>query len=196
VRLTARTDLATAALAVGDALRRRGIHAVLTGGACANLHSGGTFVSADIDFILSGRVARRELDAAMAGVGFARRGDRYVHPRLGFFVEFPRGPLAIGEDFRIRPIMRSARRLRALILSPTDACRDRLAAFYHWNDRQGLEAAVQIALRNPVKLAVVRRWSAGEGFADRFEEFRDELKRSRAVKRPGRGPGRTRPLRR
>jgi len=159
------------AIQVGDALRRHGIRAVLTGGACASLHSGGRYTSVDTDFIVSGRVTQTALDAAMASVGFGRRGDRYVHPRVRFYVEFPRGPLAVGGDYRVRPVERRYGRARALVLSPTDSCRDRLAAFYHWSDRQSLAVAVSIALRHRIDFGVVRRWSVGEGAAARFEEF-------------------------
>ena len=65
------------------------------------------------------------------------------------------------------------------MLSPTDACRDRLAAFYHWHDRQSLGVAVSIAVRNRVKLAAIRRWSVGEGMKHGFDEFLDELKIAR-----------------
>jgi hypothetical protein len=180
VKISARSSLPTAALAVGDALRRHGIQAVLTGGACASLHSRGSYVSRDMDFIVSGAVTRAALDVAMASVGFRRRGDRYVHPEVSFYVEFPRGPLAIGGDHQIKPVMRSSAAGRALVLSATDSCRDRLAAFYHWNDRQSLDVAVQVASRSRVDLAVIRRWSAREGFAGRFAEFTTELTRRRA----------------
>jgi hypothetical protein len=66
---------------------------------------------------------------------------------MRFFVEFPVGPLGIGRDLAVKPVQirigGGARRIRAL--SATDCCRDRLAAFYHWNDRQSLDAAVDIA---------------------------------------------------
>lgn len=71
------------------------------------------------------------------------------------------------------------RRARALVLSPTDSCRDRLAAFYHWNDRQSLEVAVAIARRNRVNMAAIRRWSIAEGAARGFDEFLAELKGAR-----------------
>jgi hypothetical protein len=150
---------------------------VLVGGACASLHSRGAFVSLDVDFVLVGPVTQPRLDAALASVGFVRRGDRYVHPRVRFFVEFPRGPLAIGNDVRIRPVARRGPRGRALVLSATDACRDRLAAFYHWNDRQSLAAALAIARANRLKLRAIRAWSAAQGAADRFEEFARALRR-------------------
>jgi hypothetical protein len=186
VKINSRSILATVAFAVGDALRRHGIRAVLTGGACASLHSRGSYVSRDMDFIVTGPVTQAGLDSAMASVGFHRRGDRYVHPEVEFYVEFPRGPLAIGGDHEITPLMRSSAARRMLVLSATDSCRDRLAAFYHWNDRQSLEVAVQVASRSRIDLALIRRWSIKEGFADRFAEFTAELARRRrqARRRP------------
>jgi hypothetical protein len=98
VRLTARSSLADVAVSVGDALRRAGIRAVLTGGPCAHLYSGGVYLSRDADFVLAAPCSRENLDRALATVGFKRDRDRYVHAVVPFFVEFPRGPLGIGED--------------------------------------------------------------------------------------------------
>lgn len=89
MRITRRTPLAVVAVAVGSLLRRRGIRAVLTGGACASLHSAGRYLSEDADFVLDRDIRATELDAVMAELGFARDGDRYVHPRSVFFIEFP-----------------------------------------------------------------------------------------------------------
>ncbi len=170
-------------MAVGDALRRSGIRAVLTGGACANLYSGGAYTSLDADFVLIGPCTTQNLDQAMATLGFERRRDRYVHPGLRFFVEFPRGPLGIGEDIRVRPVWRHRRTGKTLALSATDACRDRLAAFYHWNDRQSLEAAVAIARHHRVALRRVREWSRSEGHLDEYALFLAALERARTDRR-------------
>jgi hypothetical protein len=177
VTIGPRSSLAAVAIAVGDALRTHGIRAVLTGGACASLYTHGSYQSRDMDFVIVGSVTQSRLDGAMAAVDFHRRGDRYVHARVPFYVEFPRGPLAIGDDYQIAPVTRSLSGRRATILSATDSCRDRLAAFYHWNDRQSLDVAVSIARRNRVDLARIRRWSEREGFRDRYDEFQAELAR-------------------
>lgn len=174
MRITANTALETLALAVGEALAGHGIRAVLTGGACAGIYSGGFYSSQDVDFVLEGHVALSSLDAAMASLGFSRRGNRYLHSESPIWVEFPRGPLSIGADLEIRPVpLRPGS--TTLALSPTDSCRDRLAAFFHWTDRQSLAVAVEIALRNDVDLARIRRWSEAEGHSRRFEEFEREL---------------------
>jgi hypothetical protein len=198
VKLDARSTLPAVAVAVGAALTRHGMRAVLTGGACASLYTRGEFQSRDVDFILTGPATQAALDGALASLGFVRAGDRYVHPRVPFHVEFPRGPLAIGGDYQIRPITRAGGGGRVLTLSATDSCRDRLAAFYHWNDRQSLRVAARIALVQRIDLRRVGRWSAAEGFAERFDEFLGEVRRGRAElrRRVGTPRGRRRRRRR
>jgi hypothetical protein len=160
---------------VARALADAGIRAVLTGGACATLLTDGAYQSADLDFILEGEVQRRDLDAALATAGFSRDNDRYISPDTRFFVEFPRGPLGIGRDLSIRPQPLKVGRTTVAALSPTDSCRDRLAAFYHWNDRQSLDTAVLIASRHRISLSKIREWSADEGAVEGFEEFHRRL---------------------
>lgn len=173
--VTATSPLRDVVLAVSRALRAAGIRAVLTGGASASLHSDGAYLSHDLDYILQGRVTQAQLDAAMLVVEFRRDGDRYVHPVSKFFVEFPRGPLAIGDDDLVSPVEVRVGTTQVLMLSATDACRDRLAAFYHWNDRQSLDTAIKIARRRSVTMAVIRRWSEREGQMEKFREFAREV---------------------
>ena len=173
--ISRRSSLVDVATTVAAALDAAGIDAVLTGGACATLHSRGRYQSYDLDFVVRSGGTRRAVDAAMASVGFRRDGDHYSHPATPFFVEFPRGPLAIGDDVRIEPVEVKVGRGRVRALSSTDACRDRLAAFYHWSDRQSLEVAIEIALANRVELGVIERWSRAEGHPEKFAEFRRQL---------------------
>jgi hypothetical protein len=171
LKISGRSTLREVTAIVASALRARGIQAVVSGGACASLHSGGVYQSEDIDLILMNAISQARLDLTLREVGFRRNGDRFVHSDTRFFVEFPRGPLAIGGDVRITPAEFRVRAHAFLVLSPTDSCRDRLAAFFHWGDRQSLRAALWIARRNDVDMRVIRRWSRAEGFAEAFEEF-------------------------
>ena len=171
--------LSWVAASVARALAGSGIRAVLTGGACATLLTDGAYQSQDLDFILEGDVRQKDLDEAMASAGFRRERDRYVSPDSPFFVEFPRGPLAIGRDLSIKPKPLRVGRTTIHALSATDSCRDRLAAFYHWEDRQSLATALLIATRHRVNLHQIRKWSLAEGALDGFEEFRRELARRR-----------------
>jgi hypothetical protein len=182
VTLTERSKLSTVALAVGEALRRHRIRAVLTGGACASLYTRGMIHSKDIDFVLSGEVMRSQLDQAMSSVGFIRQENRYEHPLLPFYVEFPKGPLAIGHDYNIHPVEIRRSDYRTLALSRTDCIRDRLAAFYHWHDRQSLHAAVLVAATGRPRMKVIEEWSHREGASIGFEEFKKELSRRKAAR--------------
>jgi hypothetical protein len=182
VKLDGDSKLSTVALHIGDVLRRRGIHAVLTGGACACIHTKGASTSLDIDFVLSGNIRQDDLDSAMAEAGFRRKGSQYVHDHVPFTVEFPRGPLAIGADYEIRPVPSGSAAMHTLMLSPTDSCRNRLAAYYHWDDRQSFESAVLIAFATRVHMARIRVWSEGEGHAARFDEFQAEVRKRRRMR--------------
>ena len=131
------------------------------------------------DFIVRAGGGRAALESAMGGLGFKRAHDRYVHPATPFFVEFPRGPLSIGNDTNIRPVDLKIGRTTIPALSATDSCRDRLAAFYHWSDRQSLRSAVDIALRAKVNMSAIWNWSEREGSSEKFAEFQAELARRR-----------------
>ena len=158
---------------------------MLTGGACATLYSNGKYQSFDLDFILQSATPARELDDAMEVVGFRRAGNHYEHPRCRFLVEFPAGPLGIGHDLDITPGTFWIGRVGMKALSATDSCRDRLAAYYHWNDRQSLAAAVEISRRRKVNIEAIRRWSTQEGAADKFQTFLESLGRVRGGTRSG-----------
>ena len=183
MKITAASTLPQVAGAVGGALKRAGISAVLTGGACATIHSRGKYLSEDLDFVIQGSALRRDLERVMGDLGFERRGEQYFHDKSPFFVEFLRGPLGIGRDIVIQPVEIRVGESRVLALSSHDSCRDRLAAFIFWNDRQSLEAAVEIALRNDLDMKAIRRWAATEGGEERFEEFLAQV-RKRKRERP------------
>ena len=182
--LTARSSLAQVAACVANALARSKIRAVLTGGACATLYSKGEYQSSDLDFILQSAVTSKELDGVMNAIGFRRTGNRYAHPRTAFFVEFPAGPLGIGTDIDVRPVVHRIGRIGVRVLSATDSCRDRLAAFYHWNDRQSLITAVQIASHRKVDLNAIRTWSEREDASEKYSEFLGILRPGKPASSP------------
>jgi hypothetical protein len=53
--------------------------------------------------------------------------------------------------------------------------KDRLAAYYHWNDMPGLEQAIWVCGDNTVDLKEIERWSINEGMKDKFEVFKKRL---------------------
>jgi hypothetical protein len=61
------------------------------------------------------------------------------------------------------------------ILSHTDCVKDRLCAFYFWNDQQGLAQAVLVAKSQNVDLDEIKRWSKAENKESEFKTFMKKL---------------------
>jgi hypothetical protein len=166
---------------VCEILAAEGIDAILTGGAVVSIYTDNEYESYDLDFILPG--LGKSVESAMKKLGFSKeRGRHFIHPDTPFFVEFPGNTLAIGDSLDVEVIQRTSAAGVLKLLSPTDCAKDRLAAFYHWNDRQGLDQAVAVALRHPIALERVRRWSQEEGHLPKFTVFLDQLNEKRARK--------------
>lgn len=134
------------------------------------------YISKDLDFIEQGTVPRRDIRAVLQGLGFTEDGRYFVHPQTDFVIEFPSGPLAVGDEPVGEVVTRSTSTGNLRLLSPTDCVKDRLAAFFHWNDHQALEQALVVAHVQLVDLEEIRRWSKAEGGTHGFETFHAALK--------------------
>jgi hypothetical protein len=153
-------------------LEGRGIPVVLSGGGCVSIYASDRYVSMDLDFIERLHATRRQLKQALAEIGFAEENRYFRHPETEFFLEFPAGPLSGGSEpvKAIEEIHLDTGILK--LLSPTDCVKDRLAAFYHWNDRQCLLQAVWVARARKIDWDEIERWSRKEGEEDKFKVFR------------------------
>jgi len=111
----------------------------------------------------------------MEKIGFHEKGRYFVNPETQFFVEFPDGPLSVGEEpvKEISEFELATGTLR--IVSPTDCVKDRLCAFYFWKDQQGLAQAVLVAESQNVDLKEIKRWSKAEDKEREYEVFRKKL---------------------
>ena len=63
------------------------------------------------------------------------------------------------------------------LFTPTDSVKDRLAAFYHWNDIQSLDQALMVAKEQNIDLIEIKKWSKGEKSIEKFERFQSLLKK-------------------
>lgn len=175
MKIDPRTPLPEVARAVCTALDAIGVTAVLTGGSAATFYAPDAYQSDDIDFVTVSFRAPSDavVDEHLAAIGFERRRDHYEHPASPFPIEFPPGPLAVGRQILQR--WRTDRRGDTVlhVLEPTDSCKDRLAAFLHWNDRSGLAQAVAVARANPheVDFADLQAWARVEGALGKYAEF-------------------------
>lgn len=166
------TDLAAL---VCDACKKNDIDVVLSGGACVSIYTENKYESFDLDFVLLSHIGRKKIGLVLETLGFRDDGRHYRHPDTPYIVEFLSPPLSIGEEpvREIHEIRRGKMTLK--LLSPTDCVKDRLAAFYHWNDRPSLDQALMVCKDIPVDLREVRRWSINEGMKDKFGLFKEAL---------------------
>jgi hypothetical protein len=164
------------AAVVSDHLELSGISAILSGGGAVSIYSDNEYESGDLDFVTS--ADRSRLDAAMQELGFSRRRDRhYEHDDCDLFVEFPPGPVMVGRERLVAFAETPSASGTIRMLTPTQCVKDRLAAFYHWNDRQCLDQAVMVARRHEIDLTDIEEWSSGEGFLEKYQEFARRLRR-------------------
>jgi hypothetical protein len=178
-RITGKTSIAELGAIVCEALKANGLDAFLSGGAVVSIYTDNRYESFDLDFVsLSDR---SKIKAVMLSLGFTQDKSRlFIHPESRYFVEFPGAAVQIGESLisRFNELRFSTGVLK--LLTPTDCIKDRLAAFYHWNDRQGLDQAVWVALAQKADLEDVRAWSKIEGALAKFEEFERQLAAERS----------------
>ena len=162
---------------VASHLKKSGIEVVLTGGSCVTIYSNNRYVSYDLDFIGDKGADSKKIRAALHIIGFSEKDRYFIHPQSKYFVEFPAGPLAVGDE-PVKEIVElefATGRLR--ILSPTDCVKDRLSAYYHWQDQQCLEQAVMVAREHPIDVKEIERWSTHEGMLEEFNKIRIQYER-------------------
>lgn len=156
---------------IGAEFKRRNLTVVLSGGSCVSLYSSEKYVSKDLDFVNMLFAKRHAIVEAMKALGFSEENRYFKHPDSEFLVEFPPGPLGVGEE-QVKQIDELTTPTGSVrLLSPTDCVKDRLTWFYHSNDQQCLQQAILVAQHNSVDLEEVRRWSATEGKLSAFEKI-------------------------
>jgi len=171
--ITAESSLVEVAFAVCSALHRAGVTAVLSGGGAATFYAPEAIQSFDLDFILEVYPRDGDPGHVLVDLGFENVGHDYVHKLSRYQLEFPRGPLAVGDDLIRSWNTVTDGDLLLHVISATDSCRDRLAAFYHFQDRSALEQALAVAaaVNTDLDLEKIRAWSKRESMSEPFAVF-------------------------
>jgi len=162
------------AILVSSILNKHNIDAVLVGGACVSIYSGNKYMSSDLDYVTAAPTDR--IAAALKTLGFIKKGNirQFVNGSCPFFIEFPPGPVSIGKEILIKKF----NKIKSLkLLTATDCVKDRLAAFYHWNDLQSLGQAIMVAKAQKVNLKIIEKWSKNENSPEKFKRFLYLLKK-------------------
>ncbi len=177
-KLTAKTSLADLAGIVSEKLRSKGISTILVGGGVVSIYTDNRYESGDLDFVVEQFLVRKGVvDSAMAELGFQRDKSRvYLHPECRYAIDFSPPPAAIGNQIVKDPAEFKAKTGIVRLLTPTQSVMDRLAAYYHFDDLQGLNQAVLIVSGHRVDLKKVAAWSESEGHVERHAVFLQRLK--------------------
>ena len=147
------------------------IKTTLSGGFCVEIYSFGEYTSMDIDLIDQSIFKHNEIKKKMKELGFCEEGKHFRHPDTRYTVEFPASPLAIGSELvkEIAEIQTEYGVLR--LITPTDSVKDRLIAYYAWNDDRSLEQAILVAINNNIDIVNIKLWSEKEQELEKYEHF-------------------------
>jgi len=156
-------------------LRNAGIDVVLSGVAAVGIYTNGEYVSMDIDLVNTQFTHRKSIEETMREIGFVPVGRHFEHPETDQIIEFPPGPLLLG-NARVEEIIEIEFDTGTLrVISPTDCVKDRLAHYYHWGDRQCLAQAIMVAKNKEVDLSEIEDWSKKEGKSTEFNQLRNQF---------------------
>jgi len=169
-KISKQTSLKELALIVCDCLKQDKIDAVLTGGAVVSIYTSNKYQSFDLDFI--SYASSEKITASLAKIGFKKmKGRYYCHSQSDFFVEFPSGPISIGN----KPIKKfneiSTEDGFLKLLTPTHCVMDRLAAYYYWNDQESFDQAIMVARNYEIDIEEIKAWSEEEQMVVKFDFF-------------------------
>jgi len=156
---------------IGKHLNNHGIEVVLVGGSCVSIYSNNKYVSKDLDYVTYEPI--KKIKPVLESIGFNQRiGRHFEHKKCPYYLEFLSAPVAIGEQYPINKFNKIRTKMGIVqLLTPSDCVKDRLAAYFHWNDMQSLEQAVLVAGNNKINIKDIEKWSANEGNKEKFKIF-------------------------
>ena len=158
---------------LSDELRKKGVDTILVGGACVTIYSQNRYQSYDLDFVAFEDM--KKVKKALAELGFNYEGGYFSHAQCKWIVEFVSSPVAVGKeiisDFEHVKVSTGIVKM----LRVEDCIKDRLSSYFHWNDRQGLEQAIEVCLDAEVNYEEIKEWAIREGFESKCSEFLKRL---------------------
>jgi hypothetical protein len=159
---------------ISQNFKEDGIEAILVGGSCVTVYSNNRYMSSDLDYVTYEELEK--VEKSLKKIGFIKNGKYFEHPDCALYIDFLAEPVAIsGEIINKFEEMKSKYGLFKL-LTVFDCVKDRLCSFYHWDDRQGLNQAIEVCLDHRVDMKKLLEWSKNEGFEKPFLLFKEELK--------------------
>lgn len=162
---------------ISEKLKEHEIDSVLVGGGCVSIYSKNRYQSYDLDYVTYEDM--KKVEKVLNELDFQKEGRYFKNKNCEHYIEFVSPPVAIGNE----PIDNYEYHRTSFgtikMLTPTDSIKDRLAAFYHWNDKQSLDQALLIykKIHKRIDIKEIKKWSEQEGHLKKFEIFLEHLKK-------------------
>lgn len=154
-------------------LEKNGIESVLVGGAVVAIYTEGLYQSGDLDLVPD-EFQRSKIATVLEEIGFKPSKSRYfAHPDCThLFLEFPPGPVELGDECPVTPDIIEHEGQSLKILSPTSCVKDRLAGYIYWKSRDYFDQAVLVCRRQSEKIdwGSIKQWCQNEGRPEVFDE--------------------------
>lgn len=94
----------------------------------------------------------------MSRLGFYEKQKHFSHPECPFLIEFVTPPVAVGKEF-VHEFRNLSTKLGSLkLLREEDCVKDRLASYYHWDDKHALIRAVEVCLTCKIDFEELKSW--------------------------------------
>lgn len=167
-------DLKNLACLISETLIEHKISAILVGGACVSIYSENRYQSYDLDFATFDEL--KAIEKALKKIGFKKKGRSFSHENCPYLIDFVNPPITIGHE-AVHHFKTLKTRFGSLqLLKPVDSIKDRLAAYFHWNDMQALEQAILVGKTHKFDMKDVRRWAKKEGFLEKLRKIERRLR--------------------
>lgn len=163
------TPIVELAAIVAVHLKQRGITVVLVGGLAVEIYSENLYLTKDIDMIDISYQEPTVLGRAMAEIGFSKQGRVYVNDTTDICVEFPSAPLSVGERLITETTVFESNVGEIPILFAKDVIKDRLAAYFHWQDKPSLVQAVAVMIKYPIAVDELKSFCQNENKENEFD---------------------------
>jgi predicted nucleotidyltransferase len=168
------------AAAISAAFEQRNIHAVLVGGTVVEYYTAGGYTTADIDMVLP-PLEKKEIETVMEELGFERFEDyrHWLHPQLPIPVEFPPGPLQVGQLLIQEVNEIEIEKIRLKILKVEDILLDRLIMAQEWEDLQAQAQAEMLMFAHYTEISwpYVHQKSSQLGVLKLFQKVQRGVKK-------------------
>ncbi len=163
------TPIVELAAIVANHLQQYDIRVVLVGGLAVEIYSENLYLTRDIDMVNISYDPPAAINQAMAAIGFSKQGRVYVNDTTDICVEFPTAPLSVGQELIHETTIVEVGSGEIPILLAKDVIKDRLVAYFHWNDRPSLVQALALMSNHFIGTEELKTFCLAEGKTGQYK---------------------------